>query len=73
MTFLPMQAVAASISWTHTFSSRFFVETLASRTWQSTKTVTGIEQKDWAKDLGLPNPRGEIGFPNITSLQTMTS
>ena len=72
MTFLPMQAVAASISWTHTFSSRFFVETLASRTWQSTKTVTGIEQKDWAKDLGLPNPRGEIGFPNITSLQTMT-
>ena len=72
MTFLPMQAVAASISWTHTFSSRLFVETLASRTWQSTKTVTGVEQKDWAKDLGLPNPLHEIGFPNITSLQTMT-
>ena len=70
VTYLPMQAIAISSSWTHLFRTNFFVETSIAHTWQSTKTITGppSAQKDWAKQLGLPNPYGEIGFPNITSL-----
>jgi len=70
VTYLPMQAIAGALSWTHIFSPRLFVETVANHTWQSTKTITGplTQQKDWAKELGLPNPYAEIGFPNITSL-----
>ncbi len=71
ITYLPMQAVAGALSWTHVFSPNFYVETLANRTWQSTKTVTGLVQKDWSADLGLPNPLGEIGWPNITSVGFM--
>ncbi|MDQ6759757.1 MAG: hypothetical protein M3Z32_07830, partial [Acidobacteriota bacterium] len=69
-TYLPMQAIAVVLNWTHVFSSTFFVESLAAQTWQSTKTVTGPvdQQQNWAQALGLPNPYGEIGFPNITSL-----
>lgn len=72
VTYLSMQAIAGALSWTHVFSSRLFVETLVNHVWQSTKTVTGPEQKNWAQDLGLPNPYGEIGWPNITSLSFMT-
>jgi hypothetical protein len=70
-TYLPMDAVTAATSWTHVFSSSFFVETNANYTWQATQTVTGAEQLDWAKKLGLPNPLADIGFPNITSVQFM--
>jgi hypothetical protein len=70
VTYLPMQAIAGVLSWTHMFSSTFFVENTAAQTWQSTKTVTGPvnQQQNWSQALGLPNPYGEIGFPNITSL-----
>lgn len=70
VTYLPMQAIAGAASWTHVFSPTFFVENLAAHTWQSTKTVTGpvTNQQDYARLLGLPNPYGEIGFPNITSM-----
>lgn len=69
-TYLPMQAIAGVVSWNHVFGPAFFVETLAAQTWQSTKTVTGPtgDQRNWAQILGLPNPYGEIGFPNITSM-----
>src|SRR5262249_48168470 len=40
-TYVPVWAVSASFSWNHIFSSRFFVETSGSRTWQNSKTVTG--------------------------------
>ena len=70
MTFLPMQAISLVASWTHMFKPNLFVETTASETWQSTKTVTGPTgaQANFASQLGLPNPYGEIGFPNITAL-----
>lgn len=70
MTYLPMQAIAVATSWTHLFRANFFVETSAAHTWQSTKTITGpaTTQQNWAAALGLPNPYGEIGFPNITSI-----
>jgi hypothetical protein len=65
VTVLPMEAIAGSFSWTHVFSPRLFVETTGNRTAQTTQTINGLEQKDWAKDLGLPNPFGEIGWPAI--------
>jgi len=66
VTFLPVQGRATALSWIHRFSTTFFVETLVNRTWQLTRTVTGPVDKDWSKELGLPNPNGEIGWPNIT-------
>ncbi|MBI2685306.1 MAG: TonB-dependent receptor [Acidobacteria bacterium] len=74
VTFLPMQAIAAALSWNHSFSSRLFVENLVAQTWQSTKTITGPSdaQADFAKKFNLPNPYGEIGFPNITNVGFMT-
>jgi len=66
VTFNPVKGKSIALSWIHTFSAGFFVETLANRTWQLSVTVTGPEQKDWSKELGLPNPLREIGWPNIT-------
>lgn len=70
VTYLPMQAVSGVINWTHIFTPTFFVETNISHTWQSTKTVDGPpdKQANFSQLLGLPNPYGEIGFPNITGL-----
>ena len=70
VTYLAMQAISGAMSWTHVFTPRFFVESLANHTWQSSRTITGpsTAQQDWSKELGLPNPYAEIGFPNITSL-----
>ncbi len=72
ITFLPMDAISASASWTHVFSPTLFVETNIAKTWQATQTITGVEQKNWAADLGLPNPYAAIGWPNITGVQFET-
>ncbi len=66
VTYLPMEGITGAMSWTHLFSSKFFVETAINRTWQSTRTVTGPTTEDFSQRLGLPNPLGELGFPNIT-------
>ena len=66
VTFLPMRGRSAAISWVHTFSPTFNSETLANRTWMTTRTVTGPVDKDWSEELGLPNPLKEIGWPNVT-------
>ena len=66
VTYLPMEGITGGMSWTHLFSPKFYVETLFNRTWQSTQTVTGPTSEDFSKQYGLPNPLGEIGFPNIT-------
>lgn len=69
VTYLPMDGIAGALTWTHTFSPTFFVETLFNRTWQSTRTITGPveQQEDWSQQLGLPNNFGEVGWPNITN------
>lgn len=67
VTYLPMEGITGAMSWTHLFSSKFFVETIFNRTWQSTRTVTGPTTEDFSQKLGLPNPLGELGFPNLTS------
>ncbi|MBL8168480.1 MAG: TonB-dependent receptor [Acidobacteria bacterium] len=66
VTYLPMEGITGGVSWTHLFSSNFYVETLFNRTWQSTQTVTGPASVNFSEQYGLPNPLGEIGFPNIT-------
>jgi hypothetical protein len=71
-TFLPVRGRAAALSWIHTFSSSLNVETLVNRTWQFSRTVTGPVDKDWSKELGLPNPLGEIGWPSITGTGFMS-
>lgn len=70
VTYLPMSGIAGALSWTHTFSPTFFVETLFNRTWQSTRTITGPPdaQRNWSQELGLPNNYGEIGWPAITNI-----
>ncbi|MBO0862078.1 MAG: TonB-dependent receptor [Chloracidobacterium sp.] len=75
VTYLPMQGIAGALSWTHTFSSTFFVETLFNRTWQSTETITGPPdaQQNWSEKLGLPNYFDEIGWPNITNIGLVTN
>ena len=70
-TYLPVEGIAGALSWIHVFSPGLFVETLANRIWQSTKTVTGPVDKNWSQEFGLPNPLGEIGWPNITGLSFM--
>src|SRR5262249_20470983 len=70
-TYVNFENIAGALSWNHIFSPKFFVETVVNRTWQNSETVTGPEQKDWSKELGLPNPFGEIGWPNLTSLGFM--
>ena len=70
VTYLPMNSKAAALGETHSFTPTFFVETLLNKVWQTTNTQTGppAEQKDWASFLGLPNPYGQIGFPNLNSV-----
>ena len=71
-TFLLMDAITGAFSWTHMFSTQFFMETNGNRTAQSTKTVNGPVQQDWSKFLGLPNPFGEIGWPALQNLDFRT-
>ena len=71
VTYLPMDAITAAFSFTHVFTPTLFVETNINNTWQATQTITGAVQKNWSSDFGLPNPYGDIGFPNITSVQFM--
>ncbi len=72
VTYLPMQSWGAAISETHVFTSSFFVETLINKTWLTSKTINGAPeaQQDWATKLGLPNPYGQIGWPNIQTVGT---
>ena len=72
VTYLPMQSWAAALSETHVFSTTLFVETLLNKTWQTTKTINGAPgaQQNWATVLGLPNPYGQIGWPNIQTVGT---
>lgn len=71
-TYLPVKGRSVALSWIRSFSNSFNVETLVNRTWQFSRTVTGPVDKDWSKELGLPNPNGEVGWPAITSTGFMS-
>jgi len=68
VTYTPVTSLAGSLSWNHIFTPALFVETLISRTAQTVETVTGPVQQDWSKQLGLPNPMGEIGWPSLLNV-----
>ena len=66
------QGTGGALSETHVFSPTFFVETLVNKVWQTVKIFTGPPdaQQNWSAVLGLPNPYGQIGWPNLTSVGT---
>ena len=70
VTALVMTSYGAAFSETHIFSSTFFVESLLNRTWQTSKTIDGPvnAQANFAQQLGLPNPYGQIGWPSILNV-----
>ena len=70
LTYQMFQGWGGALSETHVFSSTFFVETLLNKVWQTVKIFTGPPdaQQNWSAVLGLPNPYGQIGWPNITSV-----
>jgi hypothetical protein len=68
VTYLTFESIAGAMSWTHVFSPNFFVETLVNRSWINSTTVTGPKFVDYPAQLGLPNPYGEIGWPNLVNL-----
>lgn len=68
VSYLRFKSIAGAMSWTHTFSPNFFVETLFNRSWIKSTTSTGPEEIDYSEKLGLPNPYGEIGWPQMISL-----
>ena len=72
VTYLQMQSWGGALGETHVFSATFFVETLLNKTWLTSKTIDGppTAQQDWASVLGLPNPYGQIGWPNIQGVGT---
>jgi hypothetical protein len=72
VTYLEMQGWGGALGETHVFSSTFFVETLLNKAWLTSKTIDGPPgmQQDWATYLGLPNPYGQIGWPNLQSVGT---
>src|SRR5262249_39252724 len=66
VTSFPSESYSGAAGWTHAFSPTFYVETLVNSTWQH-YSVSIPDNRNWSAALGLPNPRGETGWPNITS------
>jgi hypothetical protein len=67
VTSFPSESISAAFGWTHSFSPTFFVETLVNSTYQKFRVFIPVD-KNWSAEFGLPNPLGEIGWPNITSV-----
>jgi len=63
----PIRDNTRVVSWTHTFSSILFGETLLTAGIEDMSIFNIGDDKKWADILGLPNPFSEYGFPNITS------
>jgi hypothetical protein len=68
--YTPMQGWGGALSETHVFSDTFFVESLLNKSWLLSDTMTGppSNQKNWSAVMGLPNPYGEIGWPDLTNI-----
>lgn len=64
---LPVRNISAVYSWTHTFSPTFFLETLANYSYENFDVYGGEFFRNYASELGLPNPFNEDGFPYINN------
>jgi hypothetical protein len=65
ITNLPVWNHSGVVSWTHTISPTFFSETVASIAYENFLVSTGDYYKNYAGQLGLPNPFNEVGFPTV--------
>ncbi len=65
VTYRMTRNMSTVFSWTHTISPTFFSETLANWSYENLDFYAGDYFKNWAGQLGLPNPFGEQGFPYI--------
>jgi Carboxypeptidase regulatory-like domain/TonB dependent receptor len=72
VTSFPSESLSGAFGWTHTFTPTFFLETLVNSTHQKFRVFIPVDQ-NWSEELGLPNPRGEIGWPNITAVGVSAS
>ena len=63
---IPIRTISGALGYSKVFSSTFFSETIFSMQWQR-MYVEGNQasQKNYEKQLGLPNNFGQIGFPDI--------
>lgn len=65
ITYTPVKTETGAITWSHTFSPRFFMETLLSDAYESDEVVTGLSSSvNYSAKFGLPST-GAAGFPNI--------
>jgi hypothetical protein len=55
-------------NWTRSFSPTFFNELLLSGTRTIVTQFTGDTSRQYATELGLPNPGGAVGFPVINDI-----
>lgn len=65
---IPIQTISGAMGYSKVISPTFFSETILSMQWQR-MYVEGNQasQKNYEKQLGLPNNFGQIGFPAIGS------
>ena len=70
VSYLQMQGWGGAMGETHTFSPTLFVETLLNKAWLTSSTIDGPpnQQQNWSGVLGLPNPYGQIGWPNLQNV-----
>ena len=63
---IPVQTISGALGWSRTYSPTLFSETVFSMQWQR-MYVEGNEAsaKNYAKQFGLPDNFGQIGFPAI--------
>jgi len=64
----PFSNLSMAVNWTHTFSPTFFNEVSLSGSRERGYIVSGDPTRDYAGELGLPNPLGERAFPVLGAL-----
>ncbi len=64
----PFSNLSIALNWTRTFSPTFFNEFSLSGSRERGYIVSGDPTRDYAGELGLPNPLGEHAFPVLGTL-----
>jgi Carboxypeptidase regulatory-like domain len=64
----PFSNLSVALNWTRTFSPSFFNEVTVSGSRERGWIVSGDPTRDYAGELGLPNPLGEKAFPVLGTL-----
>jgi hypothetical protein len=68
VTYSPAYTDSGSLVWNHTFSPKFYMETVLAHSYENDNTQTGPNpNQNYAAMLGLPND-GSQGFPTISGI-----